>query len=92
MEDDCGTHEGLVVETIKESGEAIEKLEERIEGRYLAQDILDQNGDIIVPNGTYVTDKVAKIIVDTGIEKVKIRSALTCESVTVTVCADWLQL
>ena len=88
MEDDCGTHEGLVVETIKESGEAIEKLEERIEGRYLAQDILDQNGDIIVPNGTYVTDKVAKIIVDTGIEKVKIRSALTCESVTVTVCAD----
>ena len=81
MEDDCGTHEGLEVQTIKESGEAIEKLEERIEGRYLAQDILDQNGDIIVPNGTYVTDKIAKIIVDTGIEKVKIRSALTCESV-----------
>jgi DNA-directed RNA polymerase subunit beta' len=81
MEDDCGTHEGLMVETIKESGEAIEKLEERIEGRYLAQDILDQNGDIIVPNGTYVTDKIAKIIIDTGIEKIKIRSALTCESV-----------
>ena len=57
------------------------KLEERIEGRYLAQDILDQNGDIIVPNGTYVTDKIAKIIIDTGIEKVMIRSALTCESV-----------
>ena len=80
MEDDCGTHNGMIVETIKESGEAIEKLEERIEGRYLAQDILDENGDTIVPNGTYVTDKIAKIIVDTGIEKVKIRSALTCES------------
>ena len=81
MEDDCGTHDGLMVQTIKESGEAIEKLEERMEGRYLAQDICDQNGDIIVPNGTYVTDKIAKIIVDTGIESVKIRSALTCESV-----------
>ena len=80
MEDDCGTHNGMIVETIKESGEAIEKLEERIEGRYLAQDILDENGDTIVPNGTYVTDKIAKIIVDTGIEKVKIRTALTCES------------
>ncbi len=81
MEDDCGTRDGLVVETIKESGEAIETLEERIEGRYLAQDILDVNGDIIVPNGTYVTDRVAKIIMDTGIDKVKIRSALTCESI-----------
>ena len=81
MEDDCGTHEGLMVQTIKESGEPIEKLEERIEGRFLAQDIFDENGDIIVPNGTYVTDKIAKIVVDTGIEAVKIRSALTCESV-----------
>ena len=81
MEDDCGSHEGLVVETIKESGEPIERLEERIEGRYLAQDICDQTGDIIVPNGTYVTDRIAKIIVDTGIEKLKIRSALTCDSI-----------
>ena len=81
MEDDCGTNEGLYVQTIYESGEPIEKIDERIEGRYLAQDILDANGDIIVPNGTYVTDKVAKIVLSTGIEKVKIRSALTCESV-----------
>ena len=81
MEDDCGTKEGLEVETITESGEPIEDLEERIEGRYLAQDVLDENGDIIVPNGTYVTDKVAKVIVKTGAQKIKIRSALTCESI-----------
>ena len=60
MEDDCGTHNGMIVETIKESGEAIEKLEERIEGRYLAQDILDENGDTIVPNVHMLQIKLQK--------------------------------
>lgn len=41
-EDDCGTHHGFEVEAIMESGEPVEKLEERIEGRYLAEDLLDE--------------------------------------------------
>jgi DNA-directed RNA polymerase subunit beta' len=81
MEDDCGTDKGLDVEAILESGEPIEKLQERLEGRFIAQDILDSEGKVLYPRNTYVTDDIAKIIVDTGIQKVKIRSALTCESI-----------
>ena len=81
MEDDCGTDHGFEVEAIMESGEPIEKLQERIEGRYLAQDITDEEGNVIYPRNTYVNDSIAKDIVDRGFEKVKIRSALTCESV-----------
>ncbi|MDO4282661.1 MAG: DNA-directed RNA polymerase subunit beta' [Clostridia bacterium] len=80
MEEDCGTHEGFEVSAIMESGEPIEKLYERIEGRYLAQDIVDQDGNIVYERDTYVNDEVANKIVKMGIEKVKIRSALTCES------------
>ena len=81
MEDDCGTDHGFEVSAIMESGEAIEKLYERIEGRYLAQDILDENGEVKYTRNTYINDKIANDIVSMGIEKVKIRSALTCESI-----------
>ncbi|MBR5228192.1 MAG: DNA-directed RNA polymerase subunit beta' [Clostridia bacterium] len=76
---DCGTHEGLDVEAIIESGEPIEKLSERIEGRYLAEDIQDENGKILFQRDTYVTSSIAKEIINAGITKVKIRSALTCD-------------
>ena len=81
MEDDCGTEHGFEVSAILESGEPIEKLSERIEGRYLAQDILDNDGNVLFAKNTYIDDEIANKIVDTGVEKVKIRSALTCESV-----------
>ena len=81
MEDDCGTDHGFEVSAIMESGEPIEKLYERIEGRYLAEDILDKDSNILFKKNTYITDEVANSIIDAGIESVKIRSALTCESV-----------
>lgn len=81
MEDDCGTHEGFYVESIMESGEPIEKLSERIEGRYLAEDITDENGNVLFPHNTYVTEDIAEQIIKTGVQRVKIRSAFTCESV-----------
>ena len=81
MEDDCGTDLGLEVADILESGEPIERLEERIEGRYLAQDILDNEGNILFAKDTYVDSDLSKAIIKTGIEVVKIRSALTCQSV-----------
>ncbi len=86
MEDDCGTEHGMYVETIKESGEPIEKLQERLEGRYLAQDIVDEKGEIVAKHNDYINDRLASKIVTLGYEKVKIRSALTCES-TRGVCA-----
>ena len=81
MEDDCGTHEGFYVESIMESGEPIEKLSERIEGRFLAEDIKDENGNVLFSHNTYVTEDIAEQIIKTGVQKVKIRSAFTCESV-----------
>ena len=81
MEDDCGTEHGFEVEAIMESGEPIEKLYERIEGRYLATDIVDSEGKVLFERNTYITDKIANEIIKAGITKVKIRSAFTCESV-----------
>ena len=77
--EDCGTKDGLYVEAIVESGEAIEKLSERLEGRYLAEDILDTDGNVVFERDTYMTSDIAKEIIDRGYTKVKIRSALTCD-------------
>ncbi len=77
--EDCGTKDGLWVEAIMESGEPIEKLSERIEGRYLSDDIIDEAGEVICARDTYVTSAIAKDIVGRGFTKVKIRSALTCD-------------
>ena len=81
MEDDCGTDHGFEVSAIMESGEPIEKLYERIEGRFLAQDIIDKDGNVIYARNTYINDEIANNIIKLGYETVKIRSALTCESI-----------
>lgn len=86
MEDDCLTDQGLYVEDILESGEPIEKVEERIEGRFLAEDIFDTEGNMLYIKNSYVTSDIAKRIINSGKTKVKIRSALTCES-TRGICA-----
>ena len=81
-EDDCGTKNGIYVETITESGEAVEKLGERIEGRYLAEDICDENSNVVYPRNTYITAEICNDIVNNlKKERVKIRSNITCESV-----------
>ena len=77
--EDCGTKDGLWVEAIVESGEPIEKLSERIEGRYLSDDIIGDAGEVVYARDTYVTSAIAKDIVGRGITKVRIRSALTCD-------------
>ncbi len=80
-EHDCGTHEGLTVEDIKDGNQIIEKLEERLEGRYALEDIIDpKTKEVIVDTNTMITDKIAKRIVDAGYTKVKVRSALGCRA------------
>jgi len=81
MEDDCKTDQGLYVEDILESGEPIEKVTERIEGRFLAEDIFDDEGNMLYIKNTYINDDMANRIVNIGKTKIKIRSALTCESI-----------
>ncbi len=78
--DDCGTLNGLVVEAIIEGGEIIVPLRDRIVGRYAAEDIFDPyTNELIVSAGEEIDEEKAKEIENAGIEKVKIRSVLTCE-------------
>ena len=79
-ENDCGTTEGIVVEPIIESGETIEELRDRIVGRVALEDQRDFEGNVIVSVNQEITEKLASQIQAAGIERVKIRSVLTCES------------
>ncbi len=79
-EDDCGTVNGIYVEPIIESGEIIEPLRDRIVGRVTLEDLYDYEGNIIVKVNHEITEDLASAIQAAGIERVKIRSVLTCES------------
>jgi DNA-directed RNA polymerase subunit beta' len=79
-ENDCGTVEGIYVEPIIESGEIIEPLRDRIVGRMPLEDQKDYEGNIIVGVNQEITEDLAAAIQAAGIERVKIRSVLTCES------------
>jgi DNA-directed RNA polymerase subunit beta' len=80
-EEDCGTEQGIEVYAIKDGNELIEPLTDRLIGRYSAEDIIDpETGEVIVEKNTMLNDKTANRIVKAGIEKVKIRSVLTCQA------------
>src|SRR5579864_6394297 len=79
-QDDCGTTEGIIVEPIIESGEIIEALRDRIVGRVALEDQRDYENNLIVGVNQEITEDLAAQIQAAGIERVKIRSVLTCES------------
>ena len=83
-EQDCceGTNKipSMYVEAIMDGKETIETLEDRISGRYAAEDYKDAEGNLIVEANCMITPKRAKAIVNAGYEKVKIRTMLTCKS------------
>ena len=78
---DCGTLDGIEAEAIVESGEIIEQLRDRINGRVLLEELRDPvNGKVIAEANTEIGEELASDVQEAGIEKVKIRSVLTCES------------
>jgi DNA-directed RNA polymerase subunit beta' len=80
-EDDCGTLRGLVATEMKNNEEVISSLYERILGRVSVHDIYHPlTGELIVESGEQITEQLAKKIQDSPIERVEIRSVLTCES------------
>jgi len=80
-EEDCGTLRGLTCSELKNNEEVIASLYERILGRVSVHDIQHPlTGDILVESGEEITEDVAKKIQDSPIERVEIRSVLTCES------------
>jgi len=78
---DCGTFDGIEVGALTEGGEIIERLDARILGRVVLEDLKDPDtGEIIVRRNEEITESHLKKIEDAGFEKIKIRSVLTCRS------------
>ncbi|MCF7794527.1 MAG: DNA-directed RNA polymerase subunit beta' [Candidatus Cloacimonetes bacterium] len=81
VEENCGTIEGLELSALKEGLEVVESLSERIKGRTTAEDIIDPVTDkIIVEANSEITNEMADTIQNHGINTVKIRTVLTCDS------------
>jgi DNA-directed RNA polymerase subunit beta' len=78
---DCGTVDGIDIRPIIESGEVIEPLRDRIVGRVSLENIKDPfGGAVLVKVNDEITEEIANAVQSAGIEKVRIRSVLTCES------------
>jgi DNA-directed RNA polymerase subunit beta' len=80
-ERDCGTTEGIEIGPLVEGGEIIESIGERILGRVPLVDVTDPiTGEVLVAKGSQIDEHLVQVIEDAGIEKVLIRSGLTCET------------
>jgi DNA-directed RNA polymerase subunit beta' len=80
-EDDCGTTDGIYISSLVEGGEIIEPLEERMFGRVAAEDLKDPiNKEVIIRKNHDITDELTQKIIEAGIDRIKIRSVLTCNS------------
>ena len=78
-EDDCGTINGILISDLKEGEEIIEPITDRILGRTILDDFIDR-GKVIVKSGSVISEKEAELIGDSGVESIRIRSVLTCDT------------
>ena len=81
-EPDCGTEEGLIMTPLIEGGDVVVGLGDRILGRVIATDVYQpgSKGDIVVPAGTLIDEAWVKVIESAGVDELRVRSAITCES------------
>lgn len=87
LDKDCETMFGVEVESLMEGGEVIQRLDERILGRVSVEDIIDPFTDeVMVKAGEILDEDVVRLIEDSGVTSVKIRSVLTCKTIN-GVCA-----
>jgi DNA-directed RNA polymerase subunit beta' len=79
-ETDCGTDKGISMRAIVDAGQVVATLASRILGRTAGEDVVDADGEIIVPKGTMIEESHMQQINAAGIQEVKIRSVLVCET------------
>jgi DNA-directed RNA polymerase subunit beta' len=80
-EDDCGTQNGVSMKALVEGGEVVEALKERILGRTLAIDLIHpETQDVLFPAGTLIDEEGVEAIDNVGIDEVKVRTALSCDT------------
>ena len=81
VEHDCHTHEGIDITDIQDQNTLIESLEDRLNGRVLADDVIDPiSNEILFAEGTLLDEISAKVISDAGIKTARIRTPTTCKS------------
>ncbi|MBU1991006.1 DNA-directed RNA polymerase subunit beta' [bacterium] len=81
VEHDCHTHEGIEISDISEQNTLIESLEDRLNGRVLADDVIDPiSNEILFAEGTLIDEVKAKVIAEAGIKSAYIRTPTTCKS------------
>ncbi len=81
VEHDCHTHEGIEITDISDQNTLIESLEDRLNGRVLADDVIDPiSNEILFAEGTLIDEVKAKIISEAGIKSAHIRTPTTCKS------------
>jgi DNA-directed RNA polymerase subunit beta' len=78
---DCGTQNGIVMNSIVEGGEIVEPLQDRVLGRVLTEDVLHPTSDeVVVPTGTLLDEKWIQVLDELGIDQVSVRCVITCET------------
>ena len=81
LERDCGTDNGITLRSVMDGGEIIVPISDRLLGRYLAEDIKDPStGKVLFDKDNMIDEALSKDIEESGIDAVKVRSVLTCES------------
>jgi len=77
--EDCNASEGIIITSIIEEGNVIEKLTDRIKGRILQEDIKNKEEKIVIQKGTLLTDNEINIIEKLNIKKIEVRSVIKCK-------------
>ncbi len=78
---DCGTEKSFLMEAVlSDDGGVVVNLIDRITGRFAGKDVVTKKGEVIVARNEYITNEIAKDIIDAGVTSVYIRSNLTCDS------------
>ncbi|HEX4647455.1 MAG TPA: DNA-directed RNA polymerase subunit beta' [Steroidobacteraceae bacterium] len=80
-EPDCGTTNGLTMTPLVEGGDVVEALGERVLGRVMAEDIIKPGGkEVLIPEGTLLDEKLVRLLETEGVDQIKVRSPITCET------------
>jgi DNA-directed RNA polymerase subunit beta' len=80
-EQDCGTSEGITLEPVIDGGDVVVPLSQQVLGRVPAEDIIDPStGEVVVPAGTMIDEKLVERIDDLSVDSIKVRSSITCET------------
>jgi DNA-directed RNA polymerase subunit beta' len=81
IEEDCGMQQGMAMKALVEGGEVVEALRERILGRVTAADVFNnETQDVLIPVGTLLDEEAVDRIESLGIDEVKVRTPLTCDT------------